>query len=63
MAFRQTVLSLKEDGERRTPKKAFETEDEEDTEGWAEEDYLSDHSASGSKRVTRKDKQGSSASA
>ncbi|XP_037790510.1 uncharacterized protein LOC119585850 [Penaeus monodon] len=58
VAFRQTVLSLKEDGERRTPKKAFETEDEEDTEGWAEEDYLSDHSASGSKRVTRKDKQG-----
>ncbi|XP_063610538.1 uncharacterized protein LOC134784403 isoform X2 [Penaeus indicus] len=58
VAFRQTVLSLKEDGERRAPKKTFETEDEEDTEGWAEEDYLSDHSASGSRRAARKDKQG-----
>lgn len=56
MTFRQTVL--KEDGERRMSRKNFETEDEEDTEGWAEEDYLSDHSASSSKRVARKDKQG-----
>lgn len=56
VTFRQTVL--KEDGERRMSRKNFETEDEEDTEGWAEEDYLSDHSASSSKRVARKDKQG-----
>ncbi|XP_042865367.1 uncharacterized protein LOC122248975 isoform X2 [Penaeus japonicus] len=56
VAFRQTVL--KEDEERRNSRKNFETEDEEDTEGWGEEDYLSDNSTSGSKRIARKDKQG-----